>query len=355
MTFRRRRVLFAALAAAIAVIVAVTALLAVDLYLHKRAARSAGLNVWGYRGPAVGAKRPREIRVVVLGGSTVFGYGVTWDEALPAQLNERLNRAAGGERPFTVVNLGYNNEGAYSFRFTLQDFAALQPDIVVLYEGYNDLMGDGNGGNPAVFRHQSIVFRTTGYFPILPLMLREKAMAIRAGGNVNAAYGADPKTTFRPTLATRATSGALETAANISDSLERQFARLAGEPVSARTPPSDSGCAFPWALYCRDLAAATDYALARGWRVVVVTQPYMATARAHERHVAQQEAAAAMLRHRYGSRRSVTYVNLGNAIDLRDGTLAFDGMHLTAAGNARVAELLAPAIVAASRSTEAIR
>jgi lysophospholipase L1-like esterase len=346
----RRRVLFGFLAVAIACVAAVGALLAVDLYLHHRLVRSAGLNVWGYRGPAVAAKHPGEIRVLVLGGSTVFGYGVTWDKAFPALLERQLNRTARDERRFTVANLGYHNEGAYSFRFTLADYAALQPDVVVLYEGYNDLMGDGNGGNPQVFRHDSIVFRATGYFPILPLVLREKAMAMRAGGSVDAAYARDGRTVFKPGLAARATSSALEAAADISDSLERQFARLAGEPLSARTPSGDSGCAFPWSMYCRDVAAAVDFALARGWRVVFVAQPLLTTEHARERHMSQQQAVAAMVRTRYADRRDVRYVDLGSAIDLHDGALAFDGMHLTADGNALVAERLAPEIARAAGS-----
>ena len=40
------------------------------------------------------------------------------------------------------MNLGYNNEGAYSFRATLEDYAWLDYDLALLYEGYNDMMAD---------------------------------------------------------------------------------------------------------------------------------------------------------------------------------------------------------------------
>jgi lysophospholipase L1-like esterase len=40
----------------------------------------------------------------------------------------------------------------------------------------------------------------------------------------------------------------------------------------------------------------------------------------------------------------VHYVDLGLAVDLDDPALSFDGLHLTAAGNARVADQLAPAV-----------
>jgi hypothetical protein len=66
--------------------------------------------------------------------------------------------------PTRVINLGFNNEGAFAFLPTLQDFRYLDYDIVCLYEGYNDLPGD-EGPNTAVFRHESPIFRLTGLFP----------------------------------------------------------------------------------------------------------------------------------------------------------------------------------------------
>jgi len=342
MTMRRgaRRVLFALTAVVTACVATVAAFFALDLYVHKRAERSAGLNIWGYRGPVLSRKHPGEIRVVVLGGSTVFGYGRTWQEAFPPQLEQRLNQAAKGPATFTVANLGYNSEGAYAFRFTLEDFAYLEPDVVCLYEGYNDLMGDPNGGNPAVHRHRSPLFRAVGYFPILPLVLTEKAMAIRFGGDLNQAYLAKNKTVFTPTLAARATSGALDAAAAITDSLERQLARAAGAPRSGAARATDTGCASPWTMYCRDVAAAIDYALSRGQRVLFVSQPYLPLPLARAAHIEQQQMTVAMLERRYPGRRDIVHVNVGDAVDLNDRTLAFDGMHLTAEGNARVAARL---------------
>ena len=42
------------------------------------------------------------------------------------------------------------------------------------------------GPNLVVVREQSPIFRATGYFPILPLAFREKAMALRSGGDIEA-------------------------------------------------------------------------------------------------------------------------------------------------------------------------
>src|SRR5438552_3337824 len=91
---------------------ALGAIVAVDLYLHKRYESQAGINWKGYRGKIVGRKQPGERRLVVVGGSTAFGYGVGPDQSFPAFLERQLNaRRQSGEGPFRVVNLAYNNEG----------------------------------------------------------------------------------------------------------------------------------------------------------------------------------------------------------------------------------------------------
>src|SRR5439155_9234 len=139
----------------------------VDVLLRRHYTPTLGLNMWGYRGRVVGRKAPGERRVVMLGGSTVFGFGVSPTQTLTAYLEGRLRTARPGGGTVTVVNLGYVREGAWSFRATLADYAYLDYDVAVLYEGYNDL----RHANRRVFRRDSPVFRLTGYFPILPLVL----------------------------------------------------------------------------------------------------------------------------------------------------------------------------------------
>src|SRR5262245_23695031 len=177
---RSKRIVFALIAVAASLLLAGGTLVGLDLYLHGKYQRSAGFNMWGYRGPAAGRKAPGEYRIAVLGGSSAFGYGVAWAEAFPAVLEQKLKASA--SRPVSVVNLAYNNEGAYSFKYTLQDYAYLDYDLAVLYEGYNDIMGGSVGGptngrgeqpNLTVFRHDSAVFRLTGYLPIVPIIVRE--------------------------------------------------------------------------------------------------------------------------------------------------------------------------------------
>ena len=162
---RGPRAWFAVAAIVLSVAATMASVFGLDLYLHHRFARGGGYNVWGYRGPAVSAKRPGERRLVMLGGSVAFGFGVAPDQTIPYFLERRLNDPAGAH-PISVVNLGWNSEGAYSFKFTLRDYEYLDYDGAVLYSGYNDLLDD----NMLVFRHQSAVFRLTGYLPILPIV-----------------------------------------------------------------------------------------------------------------------------------------------------------------------------------------
>jgi hypothetical protein len=79
---RRRKWVFAAGTTALAVAVTAMFLFAVDVYLHHRVQNLGGVNMWGYRGPTIGAKRGNETRIVVLGGVRVR-IRSPWTEAFP--------------------------------------------------------------------------------------------------------------------------------------------------------------------------------------------------------------------------------------------------------------------------------
>jgi hypothetical protein len=338
----RRRLMFAAAVVASSLCLALVALLAADLYVHARYERGMLVNTWGYRGPAAGQKQPDEYRIVVLGGSAAFGYGVNWDESMPAILGRKLARTPGR---YTVVNLAYNNEGAYSFAFTLKDYAYLQYDLVCLYEGYNDLGGD-DGANRSVFRHASPVFTLTGYLPIFPLVFREKA-SVLVYGDTRGLYPTLNRTVFRPPagLSARTTADVLRMAAAVGESLERQFRWVSGDarPAGAVSPAGD--CAPPWEEYCGSIRAAVEWSLRRNKQVIVATQPYVLGAELNARHRDQQRAMATMLVQRFAGDARVRYVDLGNLIDLADPALSYDRMHLTPSGNERLAEAFVPPVL----------
>lgn len=327
---RRRYVLFAVVAVLLSVLASTAVVIAADVYLHYKYADLVALNVWGYRGPVVGRKQPNEWRLAVLGESTAFGYGVHWTEAVPAYLERFVNETeqlAG--RRVTVPNLAGNSEGAHSYQFTLRDYAYLDYDAVLFYSGYNDLKKNTN-----VFRHdQSAIFRLTGYLPLFPLIFQEKAMVIRWNGRLEDAYQGE-KTTFRPNITQRATATALETAVSISESLEAQLGRmLHGSGESAN--PEGVACGEQWGYYCGEMYTAIKHALDEGKQVLMVTQPYINSA-----HVEQQERLKAFLNDRFGGNPRLHFANLGREIDLKDTTVCYDGMHLNAKGNLRIATAL---------------
>jgi lysophospholipase L1-like esterase len=336
----KKRIVFGLVAIAMTCGLLLAVLLGADLYLHRRAERYAAVNVWGYRGAMLPRKAPGEHRLVVLGGSTVLGYGVTPDRAFPAQLEEMLRPLSKQGAPVRVVNLGMNSQGAYAFKFDLQDYESLGYDAVVLYEGYNDLSG---ASNVYLGRRASPIFRLTGYYPVFPVMFREKAMALRYGGDISAGYR-EKKTVFRPGLASRVTAAALQAAADVSESLEGQLSRLDGAPgVTKDNRPKQTdahGCPARWSHYCAAEYEAIRYALDRGRKILVVTQPYIAP-----EHEAQQAALRTMLDTEFRNVASVRYINLGPVFDLhgKDKALFYDGMHATEEGNRLIAaQLIAP-------------
>jgi len=98
------------------------------------------INEAGFRGPLPGPPRESEFRVLLLGGSTVYGWLVADGKTIPAYLEQEL-RALRPELDVTVINLGI--EG---FRFQqeleLLEHVAdeLQPDLVVFYHLGNDAL-----------------------------------------------------------------------------------------------------------------------------------------------------------------------------------------------------------------------
>ena len=337
---RSRRVRFVIAAIIIGIIAPFATLALADVYVHRKFERIVLYNVWGYRGPTVRAKKRGEYRVAVLGGSAAFGFGVRWYAAMPTLLEERLRSSA----PSTVVvNLAYNAQGVYAFVPTMEDYANLKYDAVLLYESYNDLLSDPSQPPRAVFRRESALFRLTGYMPVFPIVAREKASVLLYGDTRRVYEAAQhAQTVFTPGLARKAAADVLESAAAVSESLERQFEHVVSRHTTDVAPEAadPSGCGGTWAAYCRLMYKAIVAARHRGVQVLVATPPYVLGEQLRPANVAQQREVAAMISRVFGNDGDVMYVNLGNLVDLSDPSLSFDRMHLTADGNARVAAAL---------------
>jgi lysophospholipase L1-like esterase len=101
-------------------------------------------NAAGFRGPALpGDKPPYVYRIVVLGDSFTWGYGVRERQAFPARLERRLNArlvARGSERRVEVVNLGLPGAGPLDYLYHLRHTGlGLAPDLVVVGLFANDV------------------------------------------------------------------------------------------------------------------------------------------------------------------------------------------------------------------------
>lgn len=297
----------------ISTVFTVSILLGADLYLHHKH----GINLWGYRGPSVGKKQPGEKRIAVLGGSTAWGYGLTAPQSFPGQLQQRFAERvrSEGKPPINVLNLASNNEGAYSFQYTLSDYDYLDCDAVLIYSGYNDLWNE----NRFISRHRSPVFMWTGYLPLVSILTEDKIAAWKSR------LAGEDKPVFTPPDP------------NQLAKTREQLSRLPGQlPDAGRSNDTTQGtCPVEFSFYCQQIYQVTNAALSRGKRVLVVTEPYLS-----ERHIEQQRALEGMLTKRFAGQAKLRYVNLGGLIDLRDGSLCWDGMHLTEEGNRRIAEAL---------------
>jgi len=93
------------------------------------------INRYGLRGRLPELPKPPGVRrIVCLGGSTTFGWTVSDEEGWPSQVERLLSE------PVDVVNAG--RPGATTFRnfaYLRDRLLQLQPDVVILYEGYNDM------------------------------------------------------------------------------------------------------------------------------------------------------------------------------------------------------------------------
>jgi lysophospholipase L1-like esterase len=254
--------------------------------------------------------------VAILGGSTTWGFGVRVGQAFPAQLQGQLDQ---GPAPATssikVLNLGFNDDGAYSLKYTLKDYDYLECDAVVLYSGYNDL----DEPNFYVFRHRTPVFGWTGYLPLLPELTVDKLSVW-----TQRLLGHNEKAVFQPP----------EFGQNSPETLRKQLgpahnSNQSAEISSAVTVPAQ------WQFYCNQVYEAAQMALQSGKRVLIVTEPYIS-----DQHVAQQKALEAMTQMRFPNQARLRYLNLGRTVDLRDKSLCWDGMHLTEEGNRRIAGAL---------------
>ncbi len=99
---------------------------------------SVNINSMGLRGDGISLEKQKDvIRILMLGGSTTFGYySLDDDSTIPSFLQKKLNESS--DVTFEVINGGHwSAASAFETKF-LENNLELQPDIVIVYDGWNE-------------------------------------------------------------------------------------------------------------------------------------------------------------------------------------------------------------------------
>lgn len=111
---------------------------------HRMAGVEVRINSLGLRGPEVEVPRPpQEKRILVLGDSSIFGFGVTEAANFSSQLQQVLNAQPGRDR-VTVINggmVGYSS--LQSIELLRMTGETLQPNLLIIASLWSDNNFDG--------------------------------------------------------------------------------------------------------------------------------------------------------------------------------------------------------------------
>ena len=95
-------------------------------------------NNYGFRDDDIVMPKPEGLfRIVCIGGSTTE-EGNTNDQTYPNIMERKLQERFGAER-VEVINCGISGIHSYHERRRMEDFLALDPDLIVYYNGINDI------------------------------------------------------------------------------------------------------------------------------------------------------------------------------------------------------------------------
>ncbi|RMH54995.1 MAG: SGNH/GDSL hydrolase family protein [Candidatus Hydrogenedentota bacterium] len=94
------------------------------------------INRLGMRGREVSLRKPQGVlRIIAMGGSTTFGVGVKDNETYPFYLEKKLREAG---LSVQVLNAGVQGYHSYHHLLRLSELFKLEPDMILLYTGWND-------------------------------------------------------------------------------------------------------------------------------------------------------------------------------------------------------------------------
>jgi lysophospholipase L1-like esterase len=150
------------------------------------------INALGMRGPETTREKPPGTRrVLILGDSVTFGWGVAEPDTFPRRLELQLGAELAC--PVEVLNAGVSGYGSIEEEHVFQhEGLALDPDVVVIYQVENDnVIATPARGALAAWIKDRIVYRSHLVNAAIHAVrvLRWKALASQAGGDA-AAYAA---------------------------------------------------------------------------------------------------------------------------------------------------------------------
>jgi len=143
-------------------------------------------NSYGFRAHEFPAeKQPADYFVLTFGGSTTYGYKVdvnanTWPERLEALLTARYP-----DRNVRVFNLGVDMATSAVSLVNLALIGVhVQPDLVIVYHGWNDMDALGNENfrtdHAHMYRDLDVAWATAGYQARLPRWMRRSHLLTMA-------------------------------------------------------------------------------------------------------------------------------------------------------------------------------
>ncbi len=77
-------------------------------------------------------------RVMMIGDSNIWGFGVEQSQTASAVLQDKLSRKAKTNKPVQVLNMGITGHSSYQGKIRLQDSELQSANVIVLAYGYND-------------------------------------------------------------------------------------------------------------------------------------------------------------------------------------------------------------------------
>ncbi len=116
------------------------------------------INSAGMRGRDFDPRKSR-YRIIALGNSCTFGWGVRFEEIWTSRLQQILDRQAAGK--YEVINAGVPGYSSYQGEeYFANELVKLQPDMVIIMFGWNDHWTAGRGISDAQQRMPQRVILT---------------------------------------------------------------------------------------------------------------------------------------------------------------------------------------------------